>query len=175
MQRSLQSISVLSAQSRRPFTEAQFSAHRVFFVIIILCVRVPRRRHRIRVLASEHFLIASRQGQRLRSAMRGMSEGLRSQRLQPTPESRAHCVAAEGEQKAFPPEELWVPVDKEAKRRGARGRVYTLVYSGDVYAEQRRSLALFQTTSGGCINSRAWRNIKAVGAGAGGGEKIPPL
>lgn len=108
--------------------------------------------------------------------MRGMSEGLRSQRLQPTPESRAHCVAAEGEQKAFPPEELWVPVDKEAKRRGARGRVYTLVYSGDVYAEQRRSLALFQTTSGGCINSRAWRNIKAVGAGAaGGGENSTPL
>lgn len=84
------------------------------------------------MLAGEHFLIASRQGQRLCPAMRGMSEGLRSQRLQPTPESRAHCVAAEGEQKAFPPEELWVPVDKEAKHRGARGRVYALVYSGDV-------------------------------------------
>lgn len=47
------------------------------------------------------ILIASRQGQRLRCAMRGMRGGLCSQGLQLTPESRAHCVAARGEQRHF--------------------------------------------------------------------------
>lgn len=63
--------------------------------------------------------------------MCGMSEGLRLQCLQPTPESRAHCVAAEGGTKTFPLEELWVPVDKEGSVVSP-GRVYVLVYSGDL-------------------------------------------
>lgn len=84
-------------------------------------------------------------------------------------ESRSLC-GCWGEQKTFPPEELWVPVDKEAKRRGAWGRVYMLVYCGDVSV--RWSLALFQTTSGCCINSHAWKH-QSVGWVRRGGKFLP--
>lgn len=45
-------------------------------------------------------------------------------------ESRSLCGSREGT-KTFPPEELWVPVDKEGSVVGP-GRVYVLVYSWDL-------------------------------------------
>lgn len=107
------------------------------------------------------ILIASCQGQRLRRAMRGMSGGLRLQCLQPTPESRAHCVAAEGEQRHF----HWRNFGFLSIRRAAlwARAVFICLSTVGIYAAAEART--FQTTSGGCINSQ--RNIK-------GREKIPP-
>lgn len=75
------------------------------------------------------FLIASCQGQRLHCTMCGMSEGLHLQCLQLTPESRVHCVAAEGEQRHFHQRNFGF-----LSIRRAAGRVYMLVYSGDLWS-----------------------------------------
>lgn len=108
------------------------------------------------------FLIASCQGQRLHSAMCGMSEGLRLQRLQLTPESRAHCVAAEGEQRHFHRRNFgFLSIRRPAL--WARVVFICLCTVGMCGAPEA---CTFQTTSGGCINSHAWRNIKE-------GAKIP--
>lgn len=109
--------------------------------------------------STENILIASCQGQSLRCAMCGMSEGLRLQCLQPTPESRAHCVAAEGEQRHF----HWRNFGFLSIRRAvpwARA-VFICLCTVGIYGAAEG--CTFQTTSGGCINS----HIK-------GREKIPP-
>lgn len=101
-------------------------------------------------------LIAAGQGQSLRSAMCGMSEGLRSPCLQLTPESRAHCVAAEREQRHFHRRNFgFLSIRRAASR--ARAVFICLCTVGICAAAEART---FQTTSGGCINSNAQRNIK---------------
>lgn len=77
------------------------------------------------------ILIASCQGQRL--AMRGMS--VRPSLAAPSAdsrESRSLC-GSRGGTKTFPPEELWVPVDKDAFAVSS-SRVYTVVYSRDLHS-----------------------------------------
>lgn len=135
--------------------ETCFAAFRSVF----LCTKVTVH---MRVW-SRTFLIASCQGQRLRCAMCGMSEGLRLQCLQPTPESRAHCVAAEGEQRHF----HWRNFGFLSIRRAAlwARAVFICLCTAGLYGAEEA--CTFQTTSGGCINSHAWRNIK-------GRERIPP-
>lgn len=102
------------------------------------------------------FLIASCQGQRLRCAMCGMSEGLRSQCLQPTPESRAHCVAAEGEQRHF----HWRNFGFLSIRRAALWARAMFICLCTVGIHGAAVACTFQTTSGGYINSHTWRHIK---------------
>lgn len=134
-------------------TETCFAAYKHVF----LCTKVHMR------VRWRTILIASCQGQRLRCAMCGMSEGLRLQCLQSTPESRTHCVAAEGEQRHF----HWRNFGFLSIRRAAlwaRAVFICLCTVGIYGAAEART---FQTTSGGCINSHPWRNIK-------GREKIPP-
>ncbi len=77
-------------------------------------------------------------------------------------ESRSLC-GSRGGTKTFPLEELWVPVDKEGSVV-SRAVFIWLCTVGIYGAAEART---FQTTSGGCINSHPWRNIK-------GREKIPP-
>lgn len=61
-----------------------------------------------------------------------------------------------GGTKTFPPEELWVPVDKEGS---ALSRVvFICLCTVGLYGAAEAYT--FQTTSGGCINSHPWRNIK---------------
>lgn len=102
------------------------------------------------------ILIASRQGQLLRCAMCGMSEGLRLQCLQLTPESRAHCVAARGEQRHF----HWRNFGFLSIRRAVLWAWPVFIYLCTVGIEGAAEACTFQTTSGGCINSHPWRNIK---------------
>lgn len=124
------------------------------------CFHMPRWLY-VCVVGRRTILIASCQGQRLRRAMRGMSGGLRLQCLQPTPESRAHCVAAEGEQRHF----HWRNFGFLSIRRAAlwARAVFICLSTVGIYAAAEART--FQTTSGGCINSQ--RHIK-------GREKIPP-
>lgn len=109
------------------------------------------------------ILIAYRQGQRLRCAMCGMSEGLRSQCLQTTPESRAHCVAARGEQRHF----HWRNFGFLSIRRAALWVPAVFICLCTVGIGGAAEACTFQTTSGGCINSHPWRNIK--------GRKFHPM
>lgn len=89
--------------------------------------------------------------------MCGMSEGLRSPCLQPTPESRAHCVAAEREQRHFQRRNFgFLSIRRAAS--WARALFICLCTVGICAAGETRT---FQTTSGGCINSNAQWNIKA--------------
>lgn len=95
--------------------------------------------------------------------MCGMSEGLRSRCLQLTPESRAHCVAAEGEQRHFHRRNFgFLSIRRAASQ--ARAVFICLCTVGICAAVETHT---FQTTSGGCINSTAQWNIKA---GERGGE-----
>ena len=82
--------------------------------------------------------------------------------LQQTPESRAHCVVAEGEQRHF----HWRNFGFLSIRTAvlwARA-VFICLCTVGIYAAAR--VCTFKTTSGGCINSPPWRNIK-------GREKFP--
>lgn len=89
--------------------------------------------------------------------MCGMSEGLRSLCLQLTPESRAHCVAAEREQRHFHRRNFgFLSIRRAAS--WARGVFICLCTVGICAVGETRT---FQTTSGGCINSNAHWNIKA--------------
>lgn len=103
------------------------------------------------------ILIASGQGQSLRCAMCGMSEGLRSPCLQLTPESRAHCVAAEREQRHFHRRNFgFLSIRRAASWAQA---VFICLCTVEICAAGETRT--FQTTSGGCINSNAQWNIKA--------------
>lgn len=106
----------------------------------------------------EAVLIAPRQGQSFRRAMCGMSEGLRSRCVQLTPESRAHCVAAEREQRHF----HWRNFGFLSIRRAASRAWAVFICLCTVGIRAAGEAHTFLTTSGGCINSNARRNIKAV-------------
>ncbi len=71
-------------------------------------------------------------------------------------ESRSLCDSRGGT-KTFPLEELWVPVDKEGSVVCAQAVFICLCTVGINGAAEARS---FHTTSGGCINSHAQRDIK---------------
>lgn len=109
------------------------------------------------------FLIACFQGQCFCCAMCGMSEGLRLQCLQLTPESRTHCVAVVGEQRHF----HWRNFGFLSIRRAALQAQAVFICLCTVGICGAAEDCTFQKTSGGCKNSHTWRNIK-------GREKIPP-
>lgn len=122
---------------------------------MLLCAKVTVHKH----VCWRTVLIASCQGQPLRCAMCGMTEGLRLQCLQLTPESRTHCVVAVGEQRHF----HWRNFGFLSIRRAAlwAQAVFICLCTVGIYAAAEA--CTFQTTSGGCINSHPLEKHQSEG------------
>lgn len=102
---------------------------------------------------------------------RNEREGLRWQRLQPTPESRAHCVAAEGNKRHFHRRNFgFLSIRRPSVARPSPGLGLVFIRLCTAAGMCVGVLHSFQTTSGCCINSHAWKHQSVCVWGRWGAE-----